>query len=100
MLRISQTGKTEHPCTLKLEGQVVGPWVDELRQIGESILAESRALRLDLNDVSYADPDGIALLVALRANGTRLLAATPFLVEQLKSSDAAAKESGLLSSRK
>lgn len=85
MLKISQAGKANRSVTLKLEGRVVGPWVGELRQVCELVLSEGRSLKLDLTDVSFADAGGVVVLANLRARGTKLLGATPFVDEQLKS---------------
>jgi hypothetical protein len=48
------------------EGQVRGPWLDELRQSCEQWLAKGSALHLDLSDVSFIDMDGVALCRRLR----------------------------------
>lgn len=71
--------------TLRLEGRVVGPWVAELRQICESPIRDGSKLILDLAEVSFADDKGVALLSSLRSRGAKLLNATPFVKEQLKS---------------
>ena len=85
MLKISQAGKANHSVTLKLEGRVVGPWVGELRQVCETLLSESRALRLDLADVTFADADGVAALTGFKARGITLKDCSPFVDEQLRS---------------
>ena len=84
MLKISQAGKASHPVILKLEGRVVGPWVEELRQVCETLLTEGRKLKLDLTDVSFADADGVAALTAFKMRGVRLASCSPFVEEQLK----------------
>ena len=86
MLKISQAGKAGQNFTLKLEGRVVGPWVGELRLVCESLLSSSRALNLDLSDVSYADAEGVELLTVLKSRGVMLVNGPPFVAEQLKSS--------------
>jgi anti-anti-sigma regulatory factor len=84
MLKISQFGKANHSVTLKLEGRVVGPWVDELRQICELTLSERRKLKLDLTDVSYVDANGVGLLSGFKSRGVSLENCSPFVDEQLK----------------
>ena len=86
MLKISQTGTPNHSVTFKLEGRVVGPWVGELRRICEPLLAEDRALRLDLAEVSYLDAEGVAALKGLRSRGVKLKNCSPFVEQQIKSS--------------
>jgi hypothetical protein len=84
MLLITLVVKSSSSVALKLEGSVIGPWVGELRQVCEFHLSKGRELSLDLADVSFADADGVALLVRLNALGTKLSGATPFVEEQLK----------------
>ncbi len=85
MLKISQAGKADHSVTLKLEGRVVGPWVGELRQVCETLLAEGRALKLDLADVTFVDFDGVAVLTGFKTRGVTLKDCSPFVDEQLRS---------------
>ena len=83
MLKISEP-KTNHAVTLKLEGRLVGPWVEELRAACESHIAAGRDVRLDLTDVTYADRGGVVLLTNLEKRGVELLNCSPFLTEELK----------------
>lgn len=79
MLRISVTDNSES-TTVKLEGKVVGPWVDELRTCWLSLATSlgSRALCLDLRGVSFVDAKGKALLREIyQKNSARFLADTP-----------------------
>jgi len=85
MLKISESGKSKHFVTLKLEGRVVGPWVDELLQVCETLLTEGLALKLDLTDVTFADAEGVALLVNFQARGMTLKNCSPFVDQQLRS---------------
>jgi ABC-type transporter Mla MlaB component len=86
MLKISE-GKTEkQSLTLRLEGRVVGPWVDELRQVCEPLLADETKLTLDLAEVSFADESGVALLAGLKRRDVELARPSPFIAEQLKAS--------------
>lgn len=71
--------------TLRLAGRIIGPWVNELRQICEPLLSDGSRLALDLAEVSYADEDGAMLLASLGKRGVRLLNPTPFVAAQLKS---------------
>jgi hypothetical protein len=87
MLKISQAGTPNHSITLKLEGRVVGPWVEELRRICEPLLAEDRALKLDMTEVSYADAEGVATLNSFQARGVKLKNCSPFVEQQIKTSN-------------
>jgi hypothetical protein len=76
MLRITQP--TEPNQALLVEGQLVGPWVDELHRttLGRGSVA---GIRLDLRHLSYADAEGVALLQELRAAGAELRDCSEFL---------------------
>jgi hypothetical protein len=67
-----------------LEGQVRGPWVEELRSMCDQVLATESALSLDFTDVSFLDRQGVALCRRLRARHVALLHYSPFVAEQLK----------------
>lgn len=79
MLRISVTDNT-NSTTVKLEGKVVGPWVEELRTCWLSLATSlgTRALCLDLRGVSFVDAEGKELLREIyQKNSARFLADTP-----------------------
>ena len=84
MLRISEVGNRNGHLVLKLEGRIIGPWVDELRSACEKLLEREHPIALDLAEVSYADRDGVALLRELKTRQVRLHACSPFLGEELK----------------
>jgi anti-anti-sigma regulatory factor len=58
-----------------LEGKLVGPWVKELEKCWESASAAnpSRAMLVDLADVTFMDSEGRALLARMRRKGVKLL---------------------------
>ena len=87
MLKISAAGTPNHSVTLKLEGRVVGPWVEELRRVCDPILNDGRALKLDLAEVSYVDVEGIATLNSFQARGVKLKNCSPFVEQQIKTSN-------------
>jgi len=89
MLKISSTTTTaNHPALLRLEGQVRGPWVEELRRACEHVLGENghcgNRLVLDLAGVSFIDADGVALIRELTSRLVRVTSCSPFVAEQLK----------------
>jgi len=63
MLRITIQDEAQNP-TIKLEGKVVGPWVEELRRSWQSFAPAlgARELLLDLRGVSFVDAKGRQLL--------------------------------------
>ena len=63
MLRIT-VQENDHTQTIKLEGKIRGPWVEELERIWISLAPSlgSKHLQLDLRNVSFADRQGQELL--------------------------------------
>jgi ABC-type transporter Mla MlaB component len=80
VLRITREGDSDSP-TLRLEGRIVGPWVEVLRKAwNESVVPlERRTVAIDLGEVSFADRDGRALLLELQANGAVLNGISEFM---------------------
>jgi hypothetical protein len=85
MLRITVLESSKIAVTLRVEGRITGPWVDELRTAcNVHTFPDEVQLSLELEDISYADVAGIALLRELRNRGVGLIGTTQFLIEQLK----------------
>jgi anti-anti-sigma regulatory factor len=66
--------------TMRLEGKVVGPWVNECHRAWQAIRAElgMKKLRLDIRSVTFMDSRGIALLREIRKlSGAEVLADCP-----------------------
>lgn len=84
MLRISTIPSTNGAVTLRVEGRVIGPWVEELRRSCEDTLATNARLTLDLSAVSFIDRDAVKLFRDLRGRHVVLLNCSGFLAEQLK----------------
>jgi hypothetical protein len=85
MLRVTVVESSENAVTLRAEGQIMGPWVDELRTACSlHSFSDEVRLSLELADISFADNAGIALLRELRSRGIGFIHTTPFLAEQLK----------------
>ena len=80
MVRISQNGQIS--SAFIVEGQIVGPWVDELQRITFGAGSVEK-IRLDLRNVSFADSAGIALLRRLRKAGAELHGCSEFLTALL-----------------
>ncbi len=83
MLRISKI-ETDNEAGLRLQGRVIGPWVQELHKSCEQILAEGDGLTLDLAEVSFVDRQGIALIRNLMHRQVKLVRCPLFVTEQLK----------------
>jgi anti-anti-sigma factor len=90
MLRISQrAAENEGGATcLRLEGQVTGPWVEELRRVCTEALGNNGHstghVVIDLAGVSFLDADGIALFQELAARRVLFTDCSSFVAEQLR----------------
>ena len=88
MLRISVVGSSGGVIALRVEGQVKGRWVEELRTACDGALISGARLTLDVADVSFIDACGVALLRCLVSRQVAILNPSPFVAEQLKDSRA------------
>lgn len=84
MLRIVTLEKPGNGATLSLEGRVIGPWVGELRQSCERLLATGASLTLDLSEVAFVERSGVRLLQDLVDGGVTVVNCPAFIREQLK----------------
>jgi anti-anti-sigma regulatory factor len=90
MLRISQRVAADGDAAtyLRLEGQITGPWVEELRRVfTEAVGTNGHArgpLVIDLAGVSFLDADGLALFHELAARRARFTNCSSFVAEQLR----------------
>ena len=66
--------------TMRLEGKVIGPWVEECHHAWQAIQIDhgSKKLCLDLRGVSYIDDNGTELLRKIhRLSGAEVLVDSP-----------------------
>jgi len=85
MLRITVVESSASAVTLRVEGRIAGPWVEELRTTCNVHAGPDPVqLFLELEDVSFADTAGIAYLKELREQGVGLFRVSPFLAELFK----------------
>ena len=90
MLRITPgtTADDSKAVLLRLEGQVTGQWVEELRRVCNETLCDNGhqadSLVLDLAEVHFIDADGVALFRELAALRVTLTNGSLFVTEQLK----------------
>ena len=85
MLKIVMTEQPAGGAMLRLEGQIIGPWIEELRRTCAALL-DHGAVSLDLSQVSFVERRGVELLRSLGTRGVSLLRCSPFVTEQLKAS--------------
>jgi anti-anti-sigma regulatory factor len=84
MLKISCSETGNGSVTLRLEGEITGPWVDETSRVCQLIIAQGQALRLDLEQVTFADRAAVELLGRLGKREAVLDHCSPFLKAQLR----------------
>ena len=80
--RIDLEGSTSNR-TLKLEGKLLGPWVDELSRACEELRMPRHYLRIDLSDVTFVDPIGVKLLNDLLRQGAMIVGCSGFIADLL-----------------
>lgn len=88
MLRISSTeSEDDGRILLRLEGDVRGEWVEELRRACDDAVAtrnRNARLVLDLREVRFIDARGVLLFRQLSARAAAFTNCSPFVAEQLK----------------
>jgi hypothetical protein len=84
MLRITRVNSDDSGATLKIEGKLVGPWVNELMQVCDECLSTGSCPQLDLSAITFIDPAGLALVKRLLAQGFGLTSCSGLVAEFLK----------------
>jgi hypothetical protein len=88
VLRIS-VESADSWVAMRLEGKVIGPWVEECHRAWESIRADlgSKQLRLDLRGVTFVNERGTEMLREIQqASNAEVLADSPltkYFAEQI-----------------
>lgn len=85
MLRVTTTEKSG-TITLKLEGRLAGPWVEEFRRCWSLAWSACPNHLVDLTGVTFVDAAGKELLASIHAQGARLTGAglmTKSLIEDI-----------------
>jgi ABC-type transporter Mla MlaB component len=68
---------------LKLEGKILGPWVNELGRVCEESRIPPHCLRLDLAGVTFVDSSGLKLLDDLVRQGATIVGCSGFIADLL-----------------
>jgi ABC-type transporter Mla MlaB component len=84
VLRISIHTNSDKSIRLSVEGWLVGPWVEELRQQSERALTESHEVTLDLEKLLFVDSHGAELLRQLAERQVVHMNCSTFIRQQLK----------------
>ena len=84
MLKMTRLSRGAPVLTIKLEGQLLGPWVPVVRDACRARGRRSGRLLLDLAAVTYADAAGAELLRELVAEGVEIAVCSGFVGELLR----------------
>jgi ABC-type transporter Mla MlaB component len=84
VLRISVTDESEKAIQLRVEGWLVGAWVEELRLQSQMVFSKAKILTLDLEKLWFVDAKGAALLRDLASKNVTQLNCSPFIDQQMK----------------
>ena len=84
MLRITQSVDERSVATLRLEGKLLGLWVEELARSCDELFRWSARVRLDLSSVTFVDDAGLALLQDLLGRGVALAGCSRLIAELLQ----------------
>jgi ABC-type transporter Mla MlaB component len=78
MLRVTRIER-QGGTTLKLEGKLAGPWVDEVTNCWTKLVDQKIHVEVDLEGLSFVDASGTALLLRMERQGSRLLGGSAFI---------------------
>jgi RNA polymerase sigma-70 factor, ECF subfamily len=85
VLRISVTSDSEVSIHFQLEGKLIGPWVEELRQLSDTALLRNKTITLDLKKLWFTDLEGAGLLRDLHQRQVSQINCSQFIAQQLLS---------------
>jgi ABC-type transporter Mla MlaB component len=83
VLKITRLCRKGRMLTLKLEGELLEPWVSSVRDACAPQGCRSEPLCLDLAAVTYVDAAGVQLLRDLLRDGIEIAACSSFLTALL-----------------
>jgi hypothetical protein len=84
VLKISEISRSDAAITLKLEGKVLAPWVDELRRLCIGTPRQSKQVHLDLDAVTFLDESGAELMRELVRQGIIIARCSKFIAQLLR----------------
>jgi anti-anti-sigma regulatory factor len=84
MLRITYVAAEDSVSTLKLEGKLLGPWVEEFGRTFNEYISSNVGLQIDLQSVTFVDGAGVQLLRDLTRRGIRISACSALVAELLR----------------
>jgi ABC-type transporter Mla MlaB component len=83
MLKITSQAN-DGSLLVRLEGKLVGPWVNEARVQLDRTVANRSAIRLDLAKLSFVDRAGTSLLHDLVSRGFAIESCSNYVAELLE----------------
>jgi len=83
VLKISEIARSDSATTFKLEGKLLGPWLEELRSICMRSIQRSEQISLDLAAVTFVDGPGATLMTELIRQGVTIVECSGFVAELL-----------------
>jgi RNA polymerase sigma-70 factor (ECF subfamily) len=83
VLRISVTSDSDVSIHFLLEGKLIGPWVEELRQLSNTALLGKKTITLDLKKLWFTDLEGAGLLRDLHQRQVSQINCSQFITQQL-----------------
>ena len=84
MLKITGPSRKNRRLTIKLEGQILAPWVSTLRDLCTKRDRCRKRPVLDLADVTYVDAAGAGLLRAFMHEDIEISACSGFVAESVR----------------
>jgi hypothetical protein len=94
VLKITRLIRRGRVQTIKLEGEILEPWVGTVFDACTTPDRRSRHLRLDLAAVNYADAAGVHLLRELMREGIEIAVCSGFIAELLRLEDSGTPGAG------
>jgi hypothetical protein len=85
MLRLTRIAGVHPIRTIKIEGKLLGPWVDEVRTACTVSTDWSCPISLDLSTLTFVDAAGERLLRDLIDRGVEVVACSGYVAELLRS---------------
>ena len=86
-MKITKITEDDTCVTLKLEGRIVGQWVNELNKECKKYMGKRSRLNLDLSGATFVDDQGIKMLRAVVGDQVKLIRSSLLLSELLENGD-------------
>jgi ABC-type transporter Mla MlaB component len=84
VLRISVASDSSQAIRFQLEGNLAGPWVEELRRLADDALSQKKSVSLDLRGVRFVDMQGVLLLREFSRRQVSHVNCSQFVIQQMK----------------